>query len=136
MNDAIHGSCLCGEVRFRLDGDVINTANCHCSICRRTTGAAFNTVVLVRESEFRMAAGSDRLRTYQLTERAVRHFCQVCGTAVYNTNEKFPGLVLVPLGAFDDPGRFVPTLNVYCESMLPWVSEVGGLRSFPQGVTR
>lgn len=35
--------------------------------------------------------------------------------------------------AGDDPAAITPGVNVYCESMRPWVAEVAKIRSFPQG---
>ena len=34
------GSCLCGAVRYEVADAFEYAANCHCSKCRRTTGAA------------------------------------------------------------------------------------------------
>jgi hypothetical protein len=136
MPDMIKGSCLCGQVTFQVGGEVLNTASCHCNICRKNTGAAFNTVVMTKQDHFKIVSGEDKIRSFQLGERATKHFCEVCGTAVYNVNTQFPGIVLVPIGTLDDPGRFPPTLNVFCESMLPWVTELTHQTRFPQGVPR
>ena len=32
------GGCLCGAVRYRIDGPVRDVIVCHCSICRRYHG--------------------------------------------------------------------------------------------------
>ena len=37
------GRCLCGAVRYRVTGEPIWTAHCHCQSCRRATSAAFAT---------------------------------------------------------------------------------------------
>ncbi|MGH8286041.1 MAG: GFA family protein, partial [Steroidobacteraceae bacterium] len=39
----IRGSCLCGGVRFEIDGPVGRASHCHCSMCRKAHGAAFGT---------------------------------------------------------------------------------------------
>ncbi len=134
MQGTIRGACLCGEVTFEVAGEAVNVANCHCTRCRRSTGAAFNTVVLFREGDFRVVAGAEQLRTYALSERASKHFCPQCGTEIYHRNRQLPGMVIVPLGACDEPARFVPSLNVYCESMLPWVGVISAMTSFSRGV--
>ena len=36
----IRGSCLCGGVRYEIDGQIGPALNCHCSMCRKATGAA------------------------------------------------------------------------------------------------
>jgi len=32
----IHGGCLCGGVRYRIDGPAEWIVHCHCSECRRS----------------------------------------------------------------------------------------------------
>ena len=31
----VHGSCLCGQVRFELTGPAQFINHCHCSMCRK-----------------------------------------------------------------------------------------------------
>lgn len=38
---AIRGSCLCGAVSYKITGSLGVTGHCHCSICRKSHGAAF-----------------------------------------------------------------------------------------------
>src|SRR5206468_9902663 len=35
----ITGGCFCGAVRYRVSATTRDVSHCHCSICRRTTGA-------------------------------------------------------------------------------------------------
>jgi len=134
--EALTVSCLCGSVTGLIGAAPLNVANCHCKTCRKNNGAAFNSVVLVRETDFTVLTGEKNLRNFQLGEKGIKHFCATCGTSVYNVNSAFPGIVLIPLGALDEPERCTPTLNVFCESMLSWVGAVSTLHSFPQGVPR
>ena len=48
MSTGFKGSCLCGSVRFSVDGFCEKAANCHCSMCRKFHGAAFGTLVGVQ----------------------------------------------------------------------------------------
>jgi hypothetical protein len=48
------GRCYCGAIRYEADGTPRDETNCHCSICRRTTGAPFVTWFSVRLTEFRI----------------------------------------------------------------------------------
>ena len=36
----IEGKCLCGNVRYRITGPILNFQYCHCSRCRKFTGSA------------------------------------------------------------------------------------------------
>ena len=40
-----NGTCLCGQIRFRLDGPFQMMMHCHCSRCRKHHGSAFATFV-------------------------------------------------------------------------------------------
>ena len=54
---AITGSCLCGGIRYQIDGALGAVAHCHCSMCRKATGAAFRTRATVPASSFRWVSG-------------------------------------------------------------------------------
>ena len=41
----IDGSCLCGKLRFRLAVRPQFINHCHCSLCRKASGAGFGTFV-------------------------------------------------------------------------------------------
>jgi hypothetical protein len=55
----ITGKCLCGKVRYEINGRLGPVVYCHCSMCRRATGSAFVTNASVRANEFRVVAGSE-----------------------------------------------------------------------------
>ena len=74
------GGCFCGAIRYEVTGTPFNATNCHCSICRRTTGAPFVTWFSVRPAEFRLVQGQPR--QFNSSERGVRRFCGRCGTQI------------------------------------------------------
>ena len=41
---ALRGSCLCGEVRFEIDGPLMRSSHCHCRQCQKAHGAPFRTI--------------------------------------------------------------------------------------------
>jgi hypothetical protein len=50
------GGCFCGAIRYEVAGAPFHETNCHCSICRRTAGAAFVTWFSVRSADHRHRA--------------------------------------------------------------------------------
>lgn len=130
------GSCKCQTVQFEINAAPLAAANCHCQLCKKMLGGAFSTVVIVNEADFNLTTGAEAITRYAVTEQTDKHFCSRCGSPLYNLSRKFPGKVMIPIGALDEPAAITPGINVYCESMLPWVAEIAQLKSFPQAPER
>ena len=43
MSETLSGGCLCGDVRYEVRGAPVYVFHCHCSMCRRAGGTAFQT---------------------------------------------------------------------------------------------
>ena len=78
----ISGTCLCGEVSWRLDGAVELINFCHCSMCRKIHGAPFGAFAHGNASEFRWLRGEASISRYQSSHNIYRCFCRVCGSSV------------------------------------------------------
>ena len=61
----ISGSCLCGRVTYEIEGEIGPALHCHCSMCRKVTGAAFRSRVAVPTANFRWTSGEELLTRYQ-----------------------------------------------------------------------
>jgi hypothetical protein len=96
----IHGSCLCGSIRYDIDGPFEVMSHCHCSMCRRHHGAAFATFVSVPLSGFRWVAGKEEISTYQSSNYGKRTFCGKCGSVTPVVEEE-TGVVFCPAGNLD-----------------------------------
>jgi hypothetical protein len=96
----IHGSCLCGHIRYDIDGPFEVMSHCHCSMCRRHHGAAFATFVSVPLSGFHWVAGENDISTYQSSSYGKRTFCGRCGS-VTPVVEPETGVVFCPAGNLD-----------------------------------
>ena len=47
----IKGGCACGGIRFEIDA-VRSMTHCHCTTCRKLTGASFATFAHVEKDKF------------------------------------------------------------------------------------
>ena len=72
------GGCLCGAVRYRASADPVRVVNCHCGMCRRTSGAAFMTFVHPGE-RVRLDRSAHVL---SLLGRRRARVCPVCGSTL------------------------------------------------------
>ncbi len=71
------GGCLCGGVRYEIEGPLRDIVACHCSQCRRTSGH-YMAATNAPRSAVRLTA-SDTLRWYRSSDAAERGFCARCG---------------------------------------------------------
>jgi hypothetical protein len=134
----VEGACHCGAVTYQLTSEPVSIVNCHCSMCRRITGAAFASYIVAKEDSLKVAHSDDHLATYVVTGTAIKHFCRSCGTPVFNTNQaKYPELAMLHLGAVvSAPSDLIPRLNVFCDDRLPWTDNIALIRGVPQSSTR
>ena len=99
----LQGGCYCGRIRYEVTGTPFNETNCHCSICRRTTGAPFVAWFSVRPSEFRLLSGDPT--SFRSSGKAVRTFCPHCGTQLTFQSEDSPEDIDVTSCSLDVPMR-------------------------------
>jgi len=113
----IRGACLCGEVRYEIDGKLLGAGNCHCSMCRKAHGAAFATYANVDPESFRWVCGEDLVAFYESSPNAGRSFCRKCGSTLGASEG---GRTYVTLGTVEgDPG-IRPSVHIFVGSIAPW----------------
>jgi len=66
----------------------------------------------------------------------VKNFCGVCGTPIFNVNEKYPGACMAYLGTLKDFSDINPKVNIWRGSKLGWVDEIASIQSLPLGIQR
>ncbi|MGD8415993.1 MAG: GFA family protein [Pseudomonadales bacterium] len=115
----IDGGCFCGAVRYRIDDGDYTVANCHCSMCRRTSGAPFVTWMVVPDTAFHYVRGEPAV--LESSEKGRRYFCNRCGTPIACIVADHPHNVDVTTGSLDEPEKYVPALAVHEDTKLPWL---------------
>lgn len=97
----VTGSCLCGGIRFEIDQPLAPIQVCHCGQCRKAQGTAFATNIPVGKAQFRLLAGGELLSSFSSSPGKQRCFCSRCGSPVYSSNERVPGVLRVRAGILD-----------------------------------
>ena len=120
----IHGSCLCGGVRFEIARAVGPFELCHCARCRKAGGSAFTATVGVRRDDFRLTSGRELIRGYEAPVREVApgyrtYFCSRCGSPVPNPNREGSWLE-VPAGALDEDPQLRPDRHIFVDFKSTW----------------
>ena len=126
----LEGGCQCGAVRYRITGEPVPAALCHCSMCRRAHAAPAVAWAMVAESQLQFLAAEPAI--YESSPGARRGFCPRCGTQISFTADYLPGLVDITIGSLDDPARVPPTLHYWESRRLPWLQLADGLPRHPE----
>jgi len=121
------GACLCGAVRYQLDGPLRDVENCHCSRCRRTHGhvAAYTAA----PSEALSLIEERGLRWYVADGRE-RGFCAECGANLFwrLTDSKQTSIAA---GALDAPTGLRTALHIFTDSRGDYYEITDDLPRYP-----
>src|ERR1700753_3285193 len=95
------GSCLCGAVAFEVEGPFAAFLHCHCSRCRKASGTAHATEVIVAPSALRWLRGEDLIRRFDLpsAKSFATAFCATCGSPLPHATRRGREII-APAGAF------------------------------------
>ncbi|MGB6539249.1 MAG: GFA family protein [Xanthobacteraceae bacterium] len=128
----LRGSCLCGGVRYEINGNLSEAINCHCSMCRKAQGAAFRSRAKVRASDFRFVSGEALLTFFASSPGNHRGFCRVCGSPILTKFDADPSTFGLPLGPLDDDPGVRPQAHVHVASKAPWFTITDDLPQFAE----
>ena len=118
--DPHRGSCLCGCVRYRVDGAFERVTHSHCSMCRKSHGAAFATYATVSTPQL-VLEDAGTLTWYRSSTTAERGFCTTCGSSLFWRDETHePGFVAFSLGTVDTPIGQIEIRDIFVEFNADW----------------
>jgi|TARA_B110000977_G_scaffold195929_1_gene275315 hypothetical protein len=116
----IAGSCLCGGVGYHLEGDgVLVISHCHCSMCRKASGAAFASFVMILIADFVWTRGEQLINKYESSKGMFRCHCGGCGSAL-PLQDLHLSLMAVPVGSLDTPTCNWPHVETFTDDALPF----------------
>jgi hypothetical protein len=120
MSKRHSGSCLCGGVRFEIEGDFESFYLCHCEYCRKDTGSAYAANLFSSTALLKWLSGKDTIRQFNLP--ATRHgrcFCGTCGSALPMLQMNGE-LLVVPAGSLDSEVIMRPDAHIFVCSRAAW----------------
>jgi len=116
----IRGSCLCGAIRYEIEGPMGPAGHCHCTMCQKAHGAAFGTYSRVQRKDFRVLSGAKHIRSYRSSAPIVRTFCDTCGSTLQYISASKPDSFALALGTLDDDPGVRPVDHIFVRSKAPW----------------
>jgi len=137
MSDiTLSGSCLCGSVAFELRGDARRFYHCHCSRCRKASGAAHASNIILKLQAMSWTAGEQLTRRYKVpeAERFATVFCSECGSPLPRVSPDGQ-VVVVPAGSLDHEPDIRPQARIFADSRAEWScdgSELPTHDTYPQ----
>jgi len=122
------GSCLCGAVRFEIEGDFDRFFFCHCQRCRKGTGSAHGANLFSSSARVAWLCGQDKITWYRVPDsRHSRAFCSACGGALPRDH---PGMLVVPAGSLDTDVHTQPTAHIFVADRANWDCDLGSVPAF------
>jgi hypothetical protein len=104
--------------------------HCHCSLCRRSSGASFTTAAIVGLGDFTVVAGQDLVANFESSKGIRRHFCSRCGSPLYALAERAPGALWLYCGTLDGDPKVRPSFHRNVGDRAPWVEISDDLEKF------
>ena len=78
------GGCLCGAVRYEIDGEALFMGFCHCRDCQKATGAGHAPGMSFRRRSVRISGETRTFAVIGSSGRPMpRHFCPACGSSLF-----------------------------------------------------
>ena len=120
-----HGSCLCGQLTYRVRGDLRPVSACHCTQCRKSSGN-YVTATSARRSDVEI---DGQVQWYASSQNAKRGFCLTCGSNVFWDG---PGEnISIMAGTLDKPTGVTTAGHIYCADKGDYYEISDGLPQVP-----
>jgi hypothetical protein len=116
--DIFEGGCLCGQVRYHATAHPLRGVICHCSMCRRHSGAPALAFVHFPATSFRWLDGPPSW--YRSSEHAERGFCATCGSTIGMREDVLGDRVQVCIGSLDQPDDVRIDDHVWTQQQVSW----------------
>ncbi len=123
------GSCLCGAVKFEVEGELGPPDACHCSQCRKVSGHYWASTDVPRTAL--TINGEFNVAWFRSSEKVQRGFCSTCGATLFwdpIQKEK----IGISMGAFDSPTGTRLAMHIFVADKGDYYDITDGLPQNPQ----
>jgi len=123
----VDARCLCGNVRYRVEGDSFGFIYCHCSRCRKHSGAIVKPFAIFQGGRVTWLSGRDTVQTFQ-GDITVRGFCPRCGAG---TPPAVDEVNAVACGSVLELPPPIATWHLFTSTKMPWYRIPPGVEQWP-----
>lgn len=120
--EKLTGSCLCGAVKYRIQGEGLVFYHCHCERCRKSSGTGHASNMRIGpHTSLEWLQGETLLKQYKVPEAArfYNNFCSQCGSPMPRVMPTIDAVV-VPTGSLDDEPVLQPQSRIFWDSRAQW----------------
>ena len=132
MTDHHEGSCLCGTVRFVLEGTWGGFFLCHCTRCQKESGSAHGATLFSPDATLSWLSGEEAVKHFTVKDSLHgRSFCGTCGSPLPHYNAGI-NQWQIPAGCLDTPVGKTPDAHIFTRSRADWDEKLDALPNFPK----
>lgn len=127
---------MCGAVRYEATGEPLVVGHCHCSSCRRHTGAPVVTFVAFEVNQIQFPKGNRKI--YNSSPGVGRGFCAQCGTPLTWEAESVrpkgvdKRIIEVHISTLDNPDAYIPDRHWFHSERILWFDVADDLPRYRQ----
>lgn len=130
----MQAQCQCGQLKVQAPESSPAIVACHCIDCQRRSGSPFGVAVYHPTETLKITGQSKPyIRKTAAGGEFQTNFCPECGSTVFMSGDKNPGLTGVPVGAIASPAFPPPVRSVWEQSMHDWVTISPASEHFDRG---
>ena len=115
------GSCLCGEITYKITSEPKAITSCHCAMCQKQHGAAFATYGSIPANDLVYLTGENNISTYKSSDTVTRTFCKLCGSNLtWHDTSKYPEWISIAVSTLDTKLSISKVKDIYVETKVSW----------------
>jgi hypothetical protein len=129
----LKGSCLCGAVKYEVNGEPKRFFHCHCARCRKATGTGHASNLFIQPGVLKWLNGEEQIRAFKVPEakRFTNNFCATCGGRLPRQAQD-TDIVMIPAGSLDDAAPIKPQARIFSGSRASWSCTGDELPDYPE----
>ncbi|EOA91611.1 hypothetical protein ACJQWK_03423 [Exserohilum turcicum] len=129
------GGCLCGNIRYEVQGKAEASVLCHCFDCRKISGSTYSSNAMYSEDKFKITQGTPKQykKTADSGKEITSFFCGDCGSTMWRQSPSFAGQRIIKAcpkaGTLDDTSildNFKTDAELFTQNRPKWIGAQEG----------
>lgn len=116
----VSGSCACKYISYTLSAPPSRLVNCHCTECRKQSGAAYLSFAHVARDA---VTWSVEPTIWKSSDTASRGFCPRCGSTLMMALDKWPQILGIAAGTLNTSDELQvppPAAHIFLKEQASW----------------